>query len=855
LAGCSARPQMAAEYDDDASGTVPRDIVKENRFAIVAQTDTTQAYNRGALLGAGGAVAVSSNVDDGLYDDLPTADPGFVSGGGQSLRQMEGMPDSTITQEQGRAMPDGRQGQEPYVAGNEGEMLRPGESASDHLRDSFQLDDLANANIEPKLRAEKPATTASNPAAVTTQTAGQALASASVPDDVKTAVEQMEKSARAHDEITGGGEDFAQIAQADAAAANAPTAIQGLPEVTSETETQRTVQEVTQDTLSDGTVQTTRDITAEPEELTSTAVAPAPVATTVPEVEVGAQPAVGAESADAALAGEMDDMAGEQGTTPPPEAPVDLPVAQKGPPDGEQVVPDDPASDAALAAQAEPAEPAEVLPGSETEIAPAAGTLAESEPAMVAEDAGRPVNDARAGDAQAEQAAAEAARDLQSGENPPDVPAAPAAVDEVTAAEGAPAASVSTLDVDESQSLAIPEMNVGRSNQLVAPEMQAAAEETAEPADTDTAAKTLPEPAEAVTATTEETASSLEAATEETRETALSPVASATTEAAATVEEETAEVVSTPEPVAGATAEAETASETEVSLSGEASAEEFPAADKEEPFGEETATGAALADSVSESAAEAVDAASEMTGAVADETEGVQLAMRDEVDLPEADEPEAVGESAKAESEALPDTATASDKPADEPGNFLDGVPVKDITPPDPMPDNVAVISTRLGDIVIALDGKAAPQAVTSFTELAKEKFYDRTTFHRVIPNFIIQGGDPNSKEGARATHGEGGPGFVLRPEISLPHKRGSVAAARLPDDVNPLRYSNGSQFFICVADAPYLDGTNTVFGQVVQGMEVVDKIASLPRDDEANPLRPLRMDVKVMKREEWEQD
>jgi len=132
---------------------------------------------------------------------------------------------------------------------------------------------------------------------------------------------------------------------------------------------------------------------------------------------------------------------------------------------------------------------------------------------------------------------------------------------------------------------------------------------------------------------------------------------------------------------------------------------------------------------------------------------------------------------------------------------------------------------------------------VNSFIELAKKGFYNGTTFHRVIPGFVIQGGDPNSKNPDRSTHGTGGPGYNLKAEFSAKlHKRGilSMARAAQPD-------SAGSQFFICVGDVPSLDKKYTVFGEVVKGMDVVDKIVSLPRDPRDNPLEKVEMTVEIV--------
>jgi len=133
-----------------------------------------------------------------------------------------------------------------------------------------------------------------------------------------------------------------------------------------------------------------------------------------------------------------------------------------------------------------------------------------------------------------------------------------------------------------------------------------------------------------------------------------------------------------------------------------------------------------------------------------------------------------------------------------------------------------------LGTFVIELNTKAAPRHSANFLKLARQGYYDGTTFHRIVPGFIVQGGDPLSRTDWRSPRlGTGGPKYTLEPEFGLPHLRGAVAAARQGDAVNPKRVSNGSQFFICLADLPSLDaGKYSVFGRVVSGMDVVDKIA-----------------------------
>ncbi len=155
-------------------------------------------------------------------------------------------------------------------------------------------------------------------------------------------------------------------------------------------------------------------------------------------------------------------------------------------------------------------------------------------------------------------------------------------------------------------------------------------------------------------------------------------------------------------------------------------------------------------------------------------------------------------------------------------------------------------ISTKFGDIVIALDDKAAPKTAANFEKLVRSGFYDGTTFHRIIPGFMIQGGDPNSKGTDRSQDGIGGPGYTIPAEIGLKHTRGAVAMARLGDEVNPQKESSGSQFFICVVATPFLDNNYTVFGHVIQGMDVVDKIVQQPRDARDDPNERIEMKVRL---------
>jgi len=138
-----------------------------------------------------------------------------------------------------------------------------------------------------------------------------------------------------------------------------------------------------------------------------------------------------------------------------------------------------------------------------------------------------------------------------------------------------------------------------------------------------------------------------------------------------------------------------------------------------------------------------------------------------------------------------------------------------------------------------------APGHVKNFKDLAKKGFYDGTIFHRVIPGFMIQGGDPNTKSDDRSNHGMGGPGYSIKAEFNdTPHKRGILSMARSQDP-----NSAGSQFYIVVKDSAFLDGKYTVFGKVLSGMTVADQIVNAPRDRRDNPNERIEMKVKVINR------
>jgi len=147
-------------------------------------------------------------------------------------------------------------------------------------------------------------------------------------------------------------------------------------------------------------------------------------------------------------------------------------------------------------------------------------------------------------------------------------------------------------------------------------------------------------------------------------------------------------------------------------------------------------------------------------------------------------------------------------------------------------------VETKFGKIVFKLLPDLAPETVRSFEKLSKSGFYDGTLFHRVIPGFMIQGGDPNTKSPDKSKWGSGGPGYMLKAEFnSKSHLRGIVSMARAIDPD-----SAGSQFFIVTTDSTFLDRQYTAFGEVIEGIEVADKIVKLPRDGNDCPNEEVKM-------------
>ena len=197
-----------------------------------------------------------------------------------------------------------------------------------------------------------------------------------------------------------------------------------------------------------------------------------------------------------------------------------------------------------------------------------------------------------------------------------------------------------------------------------------------------------------------------------------------------------------------------------------------------------------------------------------------------------------------------------------------------------PKKNAIVEIKTDYGIIVLKLYNET-PLHRDNFLKLSKENFFDELLFHRVIKGFVIQGGDPDSKNALPDVElGNGGPGYDISAEFdtTLYHKRGVLAAARENDDVNPEKKSSGSQFYIVVGklftDAkldsletkyakkftpkqreiyktiggtPHLDGRYTIFGEVTEGMDVVDKIANLPTNKQDRPFKDMKMMVRIV--------
>lgn len=186
------------------------------------------------------------------------------------------------------------------------------------------------------------------------------------------------------------------------------------------------------------------------------------------------------------------------------------------------------------------------------------------------------------------------------------------------------------------------------------------------------------------------------------------------------------------------------------------------------------------------------------------------------------------------------ETQTDEQKPASN--RTLVGGPMKD-------GEDVAVMETSAGKIILRFFPNKAPETVKNFIKLANQKFYDGIKFHRTIPGFMIQGGDPNTKDQPQQTWGAGGPGYTIRDEVNdMKHEPGILSMAKTSEP-----NSGGSQFFIMTGVAPHLDGVHTIFGEVVQGMDVVDNIVRTPTTDQNGTVDPkMAKTITSVKIEKW---
>lgn len=156
---------------------------------------------------------------------------------------------------------------------------------------------------------------------------------------------------------------------------------------------------------------------------------------------------------------------------------------------------------------------------------------------------------------------------------------------------------------------------------------------------------------------------------------------------------------------------------------------------------------------------------------------------------------------------------------------------------------DVVVMDIKIGKerdlrrVVIGLYDGATPQHAENFKELARTRYYKGMQFHRAFPGTLVQTGDPYSRRGPNVRTGTGGPGWTIPAEIRLPHKKGSIAAARLDNKINPARVSNGSQFYVSLKPMPALNGQYTVFGRVLEGLEHLEEISRQRTDRNNFPL------------------
>lgn len=203
---------------------------------------------------------------------------------------------------------------------------------------------------------------------------------------------------------------------------------------------------------------------------------------------------------------------------------------------------------------------------------------------------------------------------------------------------------------------------------------------------------------------------------------------------------------------------------------------------------------------------------------------------------------------------ALMVTGCASRQPA---ASKLPITPAGPTKPTAPIGPDVAVMLIKIGRekqpqrVVIGLYEDAAPKAVANLRELCRRRYYNGMRFHRVFENYLVQTGDPYSRRGDNERSGTGGPGYTVPAEIKRKHIRGAVAASRLEDKVNPTRASNGSQFYVTLQATPQLDGKYTVFGEVIEGIEVLDYISGRPANSNDFPLEKIVItSIKIVPRD-----
>lgn len=172
--------------------------------------------------------------------------------------------------------------------------------------------------------------------------------------------------------------------------------------------------------------------------------------------------------------------------------------------------------------------------------------------------------------------------------------------------------------------------------------------------------------------------------------------------------------------------------------------------------------------------------------------------------------------------------------------------------------DDVALVTLRAGSdktpqqFAVEFYDADAPRTVENFKKLARKKFYKGVAVHRAFPHTLVQMGDPLTRKKDRTKVGTGGPGYTVEAEIRRKHTKGAVAAARLPDKINPSRHSNGSQFFICLAPMPSYDGQYTVFGNVIWGLDTLDALSTKSADSNDYPIeRIVIRSVKIIPREQ----